>query len=255
MKIRSHLAFTLVLLLTAAMRCDATLVTVNFTSGDQTVTNLNGTTLLTGGNSAINGDGAVLQLGYFNSGTSATPFVGTWVALTGEGGANSVFSTGTGKTSIGDDFNAGAGNGTFAMGLSFNTSIAGTANSLPSAGTPLGIRIFNNTTIASSTRYETISSTLTTWQWQAPNDPPNNPVVNISLNDTLSSLRRENGTAAGAAATLTFNTNLPITSVPEASTFAFGVLVALAAAGTRRRGCGLSPAIRNHSAAVSDTKF
>ena len=246
-------AFSVVLFLAAAMQSSATLVTVNFDSGSSpgyTMTNFNGTTPLTGG-TATDGNGAVLQLGYFSSGTSSTPFAGTWVALTGQGGANSAFST----TSIGDATANGAGTGTFAMSLSFNTAVANTTNSLPTAGTPLGFRIYNNTTIASSTFYETISSTLTSWQWQTPADAPFQPILNLTLDDPLASLRRENGTGAGAAATATFNTNLSVTPVPEVSTFAFGVLVALTAAGTRRRR-EMSQHVHNHPVPnAGHTKF
>jgi hypothetical protein len=223
------------LFLAAVASGKAALVTVNFgTGGTYTITDFDGTTDLTGGNAVTNGDGAVLQLGYFSSGTSVTPFAGTWVALTGEGGANSAFST----TSIGDDFSLIAPlatPGRFEIGLGFDTTNAGTNNLLPTAGTPLAIRIYNSTTISGSTYYQTISSVDSNWQWQTPTAPPTNPVINISLDDTLSSLRRENGTAGGAAASGTFNTNMPITAVPEASTFAFGILIALTAAGVRRR--------------------
>ena len=231
MKKYAPFAFWVVLFLAAAMQSDATLVTVNFDSGSSpgyTMTNFNGTTPLTGG-TATDGNGAVLQLGYFSSGTSSTPFAGTWVALTGQGGANSAFST----TSIGDATANGAGTGTFAMSLSFNTAVANTTNSLPTAGTPLGFRIYNNTTIASSTFYETISSTLTSWQWQTPADAPFQPILNLTLDDPLASLRRENGTGAGAAATATFNTN--ISTVPEPSVLVLGGLAGMGMLSSRRR--------------------
>jgi hypothetical protein len=232
MTTRPPFAYCVALFLTVTVPVNAALVTVNFGTGSQTVTNLDGSTALSAGVAGTNGDGAVLQLGYFSSGTSATPFAGTWVALTGQSGANSAFST----TSIGDDFSLIAPlttPGRFELSLNFNTAVAGTNNSFPVAGVPLAIRIYNSTTIVGSTFYETISSTLASWQWQTPSDAPSNPVLNLSLDDTLSTLRRENGTAAGAAATTTFNTN--ISTVPEPSVLALGGLAGIGMLFSRRR--------------------
>ena len=205
----------------------AAIATVNFDSGSQTLYNFDGSTALTGGLSNIDGDGAVLQLGYFSQASQSQPFNGTWVALTGEGGANSAFV----NTTVGNDFNNGAGNGTFGMNLTFDTAVAGKNAGLPTTGTPLGIRIYNNTSIATSTRYMTISSPLVTWQWSAPNTPPNNPSVNLSLDD--SSLKLQNGTLVGAAVVGPngFSTTIPtgIAPVPEPSTLMFGAFVAIGA--------------------------
>lgn len=218
----------LVFLTSTASQSQASIATVSFDSGSYSLYNLNGSTVLTGGSPTIDGDGAVLQLGYFSGATSAQPFPtnGTWIALTGEGGANSAFA----NTTIGNSFDAGAGNGTFAMSLTFDTQVAGKNVSLPSANTPLGIRVYNNTSIATSTYYMTISSPLVTWQWVAPNTPPNNPSVNLSLDD--SSLRLQNGTLVGAGVVGSngFSTTLPtgIAPVPEPSTFLFGALAGLA---------------------------
>src|SRR5947207_2446042 len=76
--------------------------TVNLDSGSQTVFD-QGNTALTGG-TASDGNGAVLQLGYFT--TSTPSFSGTFVPLTGEGSLNtetipgSSPSEGFNKTSI-----------------------------------------------------------------------------------------------------------------------------------------------------------
>lgn len=216
---------TLLLLASTAFQSTAAIATVNFDSGSQSLYNLNGSTLLTGGSPSIDGDGAVLQLGYFSAATSSQPFNGNWIALTGEGGANSAFA----NTTVGNSFEAGAGNGTFAMSLTFDTVIAGKNVSLPGANTPLGIRVYNNTSIATSTHYMTISSPLVTWQWVAPNTPPNNPSVNLSLDD--SSLRLQNGTfvGAGVVGPNGFSTTIPTgpPPIPEPSTFIFGALAAL----------------------------
>ena len=226
MKTVPSLAITGLFILASVADGDAAIATVSFDSGSKMVYDLNGTTVLTGGSPTIDGDGAVLQLGYFSSATSSQPFSGTWIALTGEGGANSAFA----DTTVGNLFSQGAGHGTFAMTLTFDTAVAGKNASLPSANTPLGIRIYNNTSIATSTHYMTISSPLTTWQWVPPNNPPNNPSVNLSLDDP--SLRLQNGTLVGAGVVGPngFSTTLPtgLAPVPEPSTFLFAALTGLA---------------------------
>jgi hypothetical protein len=232
MKYPSNLITSVAVLLLSSIESYAAIITVNFDSGSRTFANSNGNTELTGGSSVLNGDGAVLQLGYFNTATSSNPFSGTWVPLTGENGANSAFSIGAGKTSIGDDFSQGAGDGTFAMSLTFDSAVSGRNSSFPTPGTPLAIRVYNATTIANSSHYMTISSNLSTWQWLAPAEPPQNPTVSLSLDDV--GLRRENGTAAGVA-TATFATTLPITAIPEPSTLTFGILTAATLIGSRRR--------------------
>ena len=117
MKKHTSVLSSVLVLLLSAIQCDASIATINFDSGSQTLFNSNHSSLLTGGSPTLDGDGAVLQLGYFSGATGLQPFGaagnGTWIALTGEGGANSKFSTGTGivtndigapsiKTSVGD---------------------------------------------------------------------------------------------------------------------------------------------------------
>lgn len=213
-----------VLLLASSPQSRAAIARVDFDSGSQTITNFDGITPLTGGNPGIDGDGAVLQLGYFSAATTATPFAGSWIALTGEGGANSGFA----NTTIGNDFLSGAGHGTFAMSLEFDTTVVGKNSMLPAAGTPLGIRIYNNTTIGTSTRFLTVANPAVTWQWVAPNDPTPPPVT-LSLDDM--GMRRQDGSAAGVA-TSSFSTLSPI---PEPSTFAVGALLTVASLLPRRR--------------------
>src|SRR4051794_30675567 len=82
----------------------ASIVTVSLTCGIE-LGNVNGA-ILSGG-TAADGNGDVLQFGYFSGGTLGNPFAGTWVPLTGAGGANSAFGT----TSIGDTTAGGAGDG------------------------------------------------------------------------------------------------------------------------------------------------
>ena len=93
------LAFSALTFFGALMQGKAAIVTITFDSGSYLMRDSNGSTVLTGG-TAAEGDGAVVQLGYFNAATGALPFNGNWVPLTGQGGANSAFST----TSIGDHY-------------------------------------------------------------------------------------------------------------------------------------------------------
>jgi hypothetical protein len=144
-----------------------------------------------------------LQLGYF----TGAPFTSTWVPLTGSGGANSAFST----TSIGDITANGAGDGSFAMNLNFTLGSGTSGVSLPANLTQLAIRFFNNTTIAGSTFYNTVTDS--TWLWKTPATPPAS--VDISLANL--GLVWEGGVNSA------FHTTIP-TAIPEPSVLA---LVAL----------------------------
>ena len=153
----------------------ASIVTVNFDSGSLTLGNASGS-ILSGGTTA-DGNGDVLQLGYFSNGTAGSPFAGTWVPLSGSGSLNTAFST----TSIGDANANGAGDGTFALSLTFTAGSSTTGNSFPLAGTPVGIRFYDGLSIATSTHYETIMDSL--WKWVDPAVPPTNVPVTISFDD------------------------------------------------------------------------
>ena len=103
---------------------------VSFDSGSQTLFN-NLSTALTGG-STTDGNGAVLQLGYF----TGVNFTGTFVPLSGEGSLNTAIISGSNSsetynhTSIGDLTTNGAGDGTFALFLDFASGSATSGNSL-----------------------------------------------------------------------------------------------------------------------------
>jgi hypothetical protein len=217
------------------LRADST--SVNFDSGDFQILNQNtGASIALTGGTTNDGDGAVLQLGYFTGATAANNFAGTWVALSGEGSLNtaivpgSVPPEGYNKTSIGDRNAFFAGDGTFALSLTFTAGDAASGNSLPPAGTILSIRFYNATTIASSSFYNIVSND--TWVWQAP--VPQGVNIPISLNDPgLEWL----SIAQGGAANTAFHTTIP-TAIPEPSTLAcllFGGAGTLALGKIRRR--------------------
>jgi hypothetical protein len=181
--------------------------TVAFDSGSQTLFNQSNAVL--SGGSSNDGNGDVLQLGYF----TGANFTGSWVPLSGQGSANTAVISGSNdnetynQTSIGDLNGNGAGDGTFAISLDFVSGNPTSGNNLPAANTQLAIRFYNGTTIAGSTFYNTVTDSL--WKWQAPTTPPS--VVTMSLDDT--GLVWEGGSNSA------FHTTIA-TAVPEPSTVA-----------------------------------
>jgi hypothetical protein len=160
--------------------------TVNLSSGGtELMLNQNGVALTAG--PAGDGNGAALLLGYFTMGTTSDPFAGNFVALSGEGSANTAVVPGSvpaetyQQTSIGDIEANGAGaDGTFSMSLNFTTTDPTSNHDLPpSTSIPLVIRFYNGTTIAGSTFFNTVSDAL--WVWAAPAIPPS--AVNLSFDD------------------------------------------------------------------------
>jgi hypothetical protein len=206
---------------------------VNFDSGTQAMYNFGGTLLNPG--TAADGDGAVIQLGYYDGGTASSPFTGTWHALTGQGSLNTGGDTGSGlafnTTSIGDIGGGAApgGSGVFGFSLLFDSAIAGTFNDLPGATTiPLAIRFYNGTTLGTSTYYNTVSNAA--WLWQTPVNPsPLPPIINLSFDDV--GLQWES-IALGQSAATAFHTT--IVPVPEPDSL-YHALPCLAALGWRRR--------------------
>jgi hypothetical protein len=207
----------------------ADVTTVNFDSGnngnpsvfDQ---NTSASNALFGGTTA-DGNGDVLQLGYYSSATVANPFAGTFVPLSGEGSLNTAIIPSSPsneqyfQTSIGDLNSFGvAQNGTFAIGLDFVAGSLTSGNSLPTAGTPLSIRFFNGTTIGGSSFFNAVANpTNLQWLWQSPAAPPLNPVLNMSLDN--SGLQWQS-IALGQAANTAFHTTITTSAVPEPSTIA-----------------------------------
>lgn len=158
--------------LCAATRLPAqSTVGLNLDSGSYTLMNSNDLTPL-----AI---GDVLQFGYYTGATAANPFAGTWVALTGNGGANSALSF----TAIGKNPVNGAGAGTLAFTTSDITFTLGSATSgvsLPSAGQIMAVRFYDGTTLALSTHFGSASDA--SWDWVAPAATAPTP-MSFSLDD------------------------------------------------------------------------
>ena len=195
---------TVFLLLTHQLEAASTQVNWQNTAGTE-LRNLNGN-LLTRGTDNAN-DGAILQLGYYTMATTLNPFAGNWVPMTGEGSGNPLYSTVGDKAML---------DGLFGIGLSFFT---GTEN-LPNAGTPLAIRFYDSTSIATSTYFNAVSNSAGTWNWITPVDP--RPTITISLSDPGTILQDASGI---------FRTTI---AVPEPSCILLGAL-SLGALMVRRR--------------------
>jgi hypothetical protein len=167
--------------------------------------------VLTRGNSSAFGDGAIVQLGYYDAATTAANFSGNWVALTGEGGANSTYV----DVGIGDMTDSttgalvgGASAGEISVHFIFTEGLAG-SSVFPSLNTiPLAMRFYNGTTIAGSSSYNVVSSD--SWLWKTPT------AAGASLNP------RNNGTQTleWLDSANPFKTSISIGAIPEPSTYA-----------------------------------
>jgi len=192
---------------------------VNIDSGTNTPNTLvsnNGTTVLSAGNLLTNGDGTVIQLGYYSGATAGNNFSGTWVPLTGPFSGNSSYAT----TSVGDFAANGPGNGQFGLtNLVFDPaggSVNG--NNLPSSALiPLAVRFYNGTTIGAGTDGAGGNSTFfnavsnDSWLWKTPGpSAPTPPTLNLSFENTGTKLQSGTWTSGGNLAT-----SIAISAVPE----------------------------------------
>lgn len=230
MKPSRILAVVAVSLLVSNLSFGAAITTLSISSGfspDRAINNFDGTTPLTSGVSGTAGDGAVIQIGYYSSATAGNNFgsgsFGSFTPLTGQG---SVF--GFANTTIGDtpaNLSPGPFNGFFISGINIQAGINDAL--LPTPGTPLSIRIFNNTTIAASTRYQALSNNL--WLWQAPANAPLSPTINMNLN-SAGLVALSGATVATPGSTI----STTISTAPEPTSAAL-LMVGLVSLASRRR--------------------
>lgn len=163
----------------------AGIITINFDSGSFTVTDDLNVDL--SGGTAADGDGFIVQLGYYDMATTGNNFLGDWVALSGLGSLNTGNITGSSinlnQTSIGDLFDNGAGTGTFALSLTYDENDATKNKSFPAVGTPLAVRFYNSTTLTPGVTKYNAFSIDSGFTWAAPADAPFQPVLNATLDD------------------------------------------------------------------------
>ena len=216
---------------------------VDFFNGAATLLRDQNGIALTQGTAAINNDGALIQLGYFSMGTTASNFAGTWIPITG-------FGTTLPRTTIGDSSdNTGAGDGR----LAFTTVFRDTSNlvqvfdpgagdtgtyvsqssitittTTPPSGQVLAIRFYNTNT-GTSGFYNTVSSD--NWLWSPPTDAGTNVLLNLVSAGAAGTLEFESGPTFGVGSNF-----MTVIAIPEPSTFALVGLGAVAlGAGYRRR--------------------
>ena len=118
---------------------------------------------------SIDGDGDLIQIGYF-SGDTAT-FSGDWIPITGLGSANPTL-----LTSIGDGGDS-TSFGIFSGSILFDTTDPASSSALPTGGTQLAIRFYNDTTEATATHYNTVTSSDLSWEFPTPSTPQGTPAA------------------------------------------------------------------------------
>lgn len=157
---------------------------------------------------AINGDGTVLQLGYYSNATTINPFAGAWVPMSGPG---TVF-----QTTIGDEEQTSGG---FKLGLVFTEGFLGFT--APAVGTPLALRFYDSTLIATSTYFNAVSDTTGVFNWVALSDPQ----ATASLTFLTDGIVWQDGPSSEYRTTI----------VPEPSSASLLAMIGLGALAVRRR--------------------
>lgn len=108
---------------------------------------------------AINGDGTLIQLGFYTGATTSNPFLGSWVILA----TSSIGDTGVDQAGM----------------FSVSTTLVEGSFNAPVLGTPLSIRYYDGLTAATSTYFNAASDTTGTWNWIAPATLP--PMLDLKI--------------------------------------------------------------------------
>lgn len=183
---------------------------VNFGIQFDTLKDLNGTSLSAG--TSADGDGTILQLGYYTSATTSTPFAGDWVAMTGPGTPY--------QTTVGDSGNNP--NGTFKLEVLFTQGSYSFTE--PAVGTSLALRFYNSTSLAASTYFNAVTDTTGVFDWVAPSSPTSTARLSLGLSSV--GIVWQDGTGSS------FRTTIPI---PEPSSSALFALLGVGVLAVRRR--------------------
>ena len=155
-----------------------------------------------------NGQGQLVQFGYFSTATDANLFSGVFIPLAQFNSGDSLSGVSTvpnGRISLLVQFDLTLQATNFPDGAA--TSSYAALNSYPAAGAPLAIRWYDTTN--TSGFYNSVSAT--NWDWVA---PTNTPQPSIVFNPDAGSLPVAVGLSFQSAA------NPYVAAIPEASTFA-----------------------------------
>lgn len=182
---------------------------VNFSIQSETIKNLNGIALTAG--SSSDGDGSILQLGYYTAATTGNPFWGDWVAMTGPGTSY--------QTTVGDFGNYP--NGTFKLEVLFTQGSYSFTE--PVVGTPLALRFYDSTSLATSTFFNAVTDTTGGFNWSAPADPTSTARLSLGLSSV--GIVWQDGSGSSFRTTI---------AIPEPSCLVLGAL-SLGALAVRRR--------------------
>ena len=134
------------------------------TNNENTTIKAAGGSALTSGVGTVQGDGAIIQLGYFS--TSTNSFSGTWNSIAGIGSLNPSLDPRVGDFDTQSDIE----DGFFSISVTFD-DVTGIDVGLPAADTQLAIRFYDTTSEGSlsSANYNTVTNNL--WTFNALGDP------------------------------------------------------------------------------------
>ena len=182
---------TLIFLTAASARAATVVLNWSVSANPSAILMDNNSTPLSAG-TPLAGDGFLVQLGYYDRAILANPFRGDWVVLA--------------SSTIGDDGQEIAGR------FSTTTILGGVPFNAPPVGTPLAIRFYDGSSVATSSFFNAVSDTSGGWNYVSPSDPA--PVINMVINK-VSGIEFQN--------TGVFQTTIPIPEVSSSLLFWIGV--------------------------------